>query len=44
LKGFVEGKRKLSENELKLLKQKLEVIWLCYRSSRLNNGYPFNTQ
>jgi hypothetical protein len=26
LKGFVEGKRKLSENELKLLKQKLEVI------------------
>jgi hypothetical protein len=29
LKGFVEGKRKLSENELRLLKQKLEVIWLC---------------
>jgi hypothetical protein len=26
LKGFVEGKRKLSENELRLLKQKLEVI------------------
>jgi hypothetical protein len=26
LKGFVEGKRKLSENDLKLLKQKLEVI------------------
>jgi hypothetical protein len=28
LKGFVEGKRSLDENDLKLLKQKLEIFWL----------------